>query len=532
MVSAQKFFRYSVAVLACVVVWFSSHLRDMALTEGTNPPPSPRVDPSPSPPPRTPAPREVVGFLLPAATGPSLQAPYTTWKCVASTLSVNSGSINTSCLFENMYYINGRFTVYATKEMVKNNFLPEKVSIGSVQEILYPHCTFIVTDHLPSSAEMFAYEEKQILYISPIVPWNFAHTLFSDLFPAFWLMRMFGTITTDSLVLCSDFFRKVFPLPNKNTAWKMLSTVPPNYKAYHLDPLAKKAGGVRLRRILMGSGGKGWAHFHPSYRSPGSSDLWWEFRLHMFHTNRMAPPPETSGRSLNVLICHKKDKRRILNDEYLARWIRENYPQAHVQVAEFTEKSAVQQLSIFANTTVFICNEGTSATYFFLMPRGSAFLSIAQFYGPMYRPDAKKRTGGSVDWFAPAIDWVRTSYYENIELSECVRDINVVIHNKNAEYSVNIVPNKFAPLFAGAADFVTSGKLVSDVDGYSTAGRLCKALFTANPWETIEPLHRRTCGFPVSYFCEFVANSPPRERTKHYKYGLGCYKGSIGADPR
>eukprot|EP00759_Apiculatamorpha_spiralis_P038547 PhF_6_TR37688/c0_g1_i1/m.56094 len=161
------------------------------------------------------------------------------------------------------------------------------------------------------------------------------------------------------------------------------------------------------------------------------------------------------------------------------------------------------------------------------MPKGSAFVSVAQYYGAQYRPNPKRRVGGSVDWFPPAIDWVRTTYYEDISADEVVRDINVVTHNRNAEFSVNVNLEKMGPMIDEAIAFVRSGKEKSDKHGYSTTGLVCKKLFSAEPTTTIEPVLARRCPFAFSFFCEMVANSPASERGKHYRYKRGCYQGEV-----
>eukprot|EP00760_Papus_ankaliazontas_P037709 PhM_4_TR8717/c0_g2_i1/m.2379 len=344
----------------------------------------------------------------------------------------------------------------------------------------------------------------------------------------------------DVQIIVSDFFRKTFPLPNKNNAYKMFSTRPPAYRQYLLDPLVKQskngAAGVRIKRLLIGSGGKGWAHFLPSYRSPGSPAVWWGFRQHLYNVLEVPNQPHAGG-SLNIVIGKKKDKRRIANPDALAKHIlrvgkeRGWGSDISVKVVDFTELTAVEQLDLFSRSTVYISNEGTSATYFFLMPPGSAFVSIAQFYGPSFRPNKRKRVGGSVDWFPPAIPWVRTEYYENISETETVRDINVVPHNRNTEYSININMDKINVILDRVARHILQKKTVTDVDGYTQTGRVCQKLFTKHTETVLQPMLSRACVFPASFYCEFVVNAAPKERGNHYKYRKGaCWKGVVDVE--
>lgn len=495
--------------------------------------------------------------------------PFTKVRCVAGHRSSNTMAQNISCLWENLYYLEGKFVAIGLQE----KDLPPTVSLGSIPKIKERFFRVTQTlqkpsDMVPSIESLYAIDSLTA-YFSSLQAWNFAHTLFGDLFPVYWMLDVFGLVREvldqqkSLTLLVNDANLGLHFLPNNNTAWKMFSSFDPVYVASLFSGMMRakpgnryyKAGSaILVRRLLVGTGMKGWSHFLPTYRAPGSPTLWWRFREFLHHRGKWKQNVRSTflggNGTIRVFVCNKKDKRAIVNPKDVIRWVSNHTLVAQpieVQFVDLSQYNAEEQLRWMAETHLFICNEGTMSTYFFLMNQGSSNIPIAQYYAPDMRPDPRKRVGGAVDWLPPTIDWVRTEYYENITLQDVVvrkgsnRRHN---HNRNVEYDIVVREERFMPILLRSLRFVRQAqesrsvglRTLSDSDGYTATGRICSQFFPTH-LRSLEMVLNVYCKIDFSFLCEMLVNVPASQRKFHYKMRRSdpsaCWKEALGiADPR
>lgn len=367
-------------------------------------------------------------------------------------------------------------------------------------------------------------DDSVIGYYTPIVaPWNYAHTLYCDLFGLFWAAfefisgeggvrmseyhlyfpskagagsgggavglkgapaardlsaKILGRRTVGGglgvrldlrVVATSSHYDKEYPLPNKNKAFEMFSRKPAIYDH-----------GLRhntlYRGLLAGAGTKSWSWVTSRYAASGDGALWASFRTHLIDvvgaTDRGTNDTTAIPRRLRVSICHKKDKRGVINYEEAEIGLRKHFERTQQPVDVALEaavgRSAKEQVQMMVDADVFVCNEGTLATSFFLMPRGSAFVSLPLVYhGPhlhrieglpkaehwwrqpdLLRPDPRLNQGGNIDWFPQSIPWVRTFWYDYVPLNETRIQLPLrSLRNYMPDYNIKLnINDRLVPL--------------------------------------------------------------------------------------
>ena len=453
--------------------------------------------------------------------------------------------------------------------------------------------------------EEFPRDYRALGYYVPIVaPWNYAHTLFCDLFSLFWQMWEHQMLPYLDLqvVAVSSHYHSEFPLPNKNKAFDLFSRRQPIYDI----TLPKAVFPV----LLVGSGTKSWSWVTPEYSASGSSLLWYTFRQHIINVtgavDRAAPEEDDDGnesgsrhekenkvlaadeyrgegsakklpqldgsRPVRVSICHKRDKRGVLNYNESVEFLRRAFPDKsrfEFVLEEAVGRSARDQVQMMIDADVYMCNEGTLATSFFLMPPGSVFLSLPLVYhGPhlhqrqmpspsvwwkvpdMLRPDPRLNTGGNIDWFPPSIRWIRTFWYDQIPLNE-TRIQTPLMHLRNymPDFNIIISEARIVPLMRRVMTFLATRKTgawsVSNVSheielaprragddseswhdpegerppNYSVTADLCRQILAKNP-DWTKGFNSARCFYGMSWLCEFWANTQIRWRLLHEKWSL------------
>jgi hypothetical protein len=394
-------------------------------------------------------------------------------------------------------------------------------------------------------------------YYSPIVaPWNYAHTLLCDLFGLLWAAVELGVLSRDLRVIAvGAHYASDFPLPNKNAAFRLFSTVPPTYE-----------GGIPrltvIRRLVAGSGTKSWSWVTERYAAAGDDALWWRFRRHVIDTvgatDRARDAITWEGRSNltrkpRVSICHKKDKRGVVNYEEALAFLQKDFPQADFALESAVGKTPQEQVQMMVDADVYICNEGTLATSFFLMPPGSAFVSLPLVYHAAHlhqlpgsiakpdqwwrepdkmRPDPRKNTGGNIDWFPPAIPWVRVSWYDKIPMNETRIQLPLAsLRNYQPEFNIVLQRRRLRPLVERALNYVTVRRGESDVvvrnPNYSVNADLCRQLLALTPNLT-RSFNTGRCYYGMSWLCELWTNTHYRWRLFHEKWKLS--KGRCGSN--
>ncbi|ESL10120.1 hypothetical protein TRSC58_02151 [Trypanosoma rangeli SC58] len=355
------------------------------------------------------------------------------------------------------------------------------------------------------------YRNMLVAYFVPTVaPWNFAHTLLCDLFGFFWgsmeLQRVFAHAFPAEVNFLSEALPEVqliaasfryFPqhrLPNSNTAFAFMSRRPAIYD------VALPSG--LYRGLLAGTGTKSWSWVTTAYAASGSPALWYAFRHYIIrrtgaqqpsHRNEAFPALPDPKRPLHVSICHKKDKRGIVNDEELLFFLRNRFGSAGNDIEFLRESivghSAKEQVEMMLATDIFVCNEGTLATTFFLMNPGSVFVAIPLVYHlphlhrhnmsspdtwwslpDLIRVDPRFNTGGNIDWFPPAIPWVRLTWYSEIPLSETsIQQPLRGLHNYMPDYNIRINLERFASEMQRAIAFARGQGTLWNVNFASTS---------------------------------------------------------------
>lgn len=419
------------------------------------------------------------------------------------------------------------------------------------------------------------HDERSIGYYTPIVaPWNFAHTLFCDLFALFWIMFEFGLthLVDVQVVATSSHFLGDFALPNKNKAFDFFSQRPPMYDV-HLPKAV-------YRRLIVGSGTKSWSWVTGEYSASGNSKLWQAFRSHAIAvtgaTDRYKNSTNATGgdaQPIRVSICHKKDKRGVVNYDETLQVLQKAFPnEEEIQfvLEGAVGKSAREQVQMMINADVYMCNEGTLATAFMFMPPGSVFLSLPLVYHTphlhqrkmpdpatwwsmpdMLRPDPRKNTGGNIDWFPPSIRWIKTMWYHRVPLNETRIQLPLMhLRNYMPEMNIVIEEKRIVALFArvlrflkakekgvwtvgessGEIEVLRDGELEEDDCGprppnYSVNADLCRQMLQLDPNMT-RAFNSARCYFGMSWLCEFWTNTKLKWRILHEKWSLS--KGRCG----
>lgn len=450
----------------------------------------------------------------------------------------------------------------------------------------YEYAPDVILGPIPRCVER---DERTIGYYTPIVaPWNFAHTLFCDLFSLFWAMQELNitNVVDMQVVATSSHYLGDFPLPNKNKAFDFFSRRPPMYD-------------VNLPRrvyatLVVGSGTKSWSWVTPEYSASGNSQLWQAFRKHVIAVTgaldrvRTPLPPtradEQGGRyeigrddprPIRVSICHKKDKRGVVNYEETLKMLQAAFPNRR-KVTFVLEgavgRSAKEQVQMMIDADVYMCNEGTLATPFMFMPPGAVFVSLPLVYHSphlhqrtmpdprtwwrlpdMLRPDPRKNTGGNIDWFPPSIRWVKTMWYHYIPLNETeiqyplvhlrnyMPDMNIVIQERRV---VALMKRVIRFLEAKDAGVWTVGTNSGEIEmqqptspmleeddggprplGYSINADLCRQMMQRDANLT-SAFNSARCYYGMSWLCEFWTNTRLKWRRLHEKWHLS--KGRCG----
>lgn len=432
---------------------------------------------------------------------------------------------------------------------------------------------------LPRRRELLAY------YAPIVAPWNFAHTLLCDLFGLFWAMREFGIVTLSAQVVAvGKHYGASFPFPKtKNAAFGVFSRLPPTYD-HNLRAAVYDS-------VVAGIGTKTWSWVTAEYKASGSVEYWWAFRAHIMAVTgagERKAEEETAGkegnvegtttrerstrRPIRVSVCHKKDKRGVVNYDEVLAWLVARFGPAsssdEASGAEFVLETPVgrtprEQVQMMLDADVYMCNEGTLGTPFFLMAPGSVFVSLPLVYHTPHlhrtnmpapslwwkepdtlRPDPRKNTGGNIDWFPPAIPWVKTVWYNYVPLNETKIQLPLTqLRNYMPEFNVIVKSERLGVLLKGALMWVRSHKptggaraaaVVAASSGslaelaalmkepspnYSINAQMCRELLQKTPAMTVH-FNSARCLFGMSWLCEFWTNTRFRWRLLHERWRL------------
>ncbi|PHR97623.1 MAG: hypothetical protein COA68_12320 [Oceanobacter sp.] len=349
--------------------------------------------------------------------------------------------------------------------------------------------------------------------------------------------------------------------------------------------------------LMVGSGTKSWSWVTNTYAASGSSELWQAFRRHVIAVTGAedrirsklhptdaevadagsSPSAEDGGkaRPIRVSICHKKDKRGVVNYEETVGMLDRAFPNR--RKIEFVlegavGKSAKEQVQMMVDADVYMCNEGTLATAFMFMPPGALFLSLPLVYHSphlhqrkmpdartwwrlpdMLRPDPRKNTGGNIDWFPPSIRWVYTMWYHTIPLNETqiqyplahlrnyMPDMNIVIQEDRVtrlmRRAIRFLEGKdqnawqVGPQSGEIEILDPTSPLLEDDDGgrrphgYSINADICRQMLQRDPNMTTA-FNSARCFYGMSWLCELWSNTKLRWRMLHEKWNLS--KGRCG----
>ncbi|CUG83857.1 transmembrane protein, putative [Bodo saltans] len=451
----------------------------------------------------------------------------------------------------------------------------------------YEYAPEVVLGTIPRCVEL---DNRVVGYYTPIVaPWNFAHTLFCDLFSLFWAMHEFNmtNVLDMQVVATSSHYMSEFPVPDTkrpNRAFEFFSQRQPMYDVM----LPKRV----YASLVVGSGTKSWSWVTPEYAASGNTQLWQAFRRHVIavtgatdRTRTPLPVREHASnnnvadgdahRPIHVSICRKKDKRGVVNYEETLTMLESAFPnrkQITFGLEGAVGRSAQEQVQMMIDADVYMCNEGTLATPFMFMPAGAVFVSLPLVYHAahlhqrkmpdartwwrlpdMMRPDPRKNTGGNIDWFPPAIRWVKTMWYHAIPLNETQIQYPLM-HLRNYMPDMNIViqEHRIVALMKRAVKFLeakdagvwrvddTTGEItVEDVSsplleeddggsrplGYSINANLCRQMLLRDHNLTAA-FNSARCFYSMSWLCEMWTNTKLKWRRLHEKWSLS--KGRCG----
>ena len=506
---------------------------------------------------------------IPPSTGKDCTPKYSTVSCKddGSNTFVGPASIygfivtNRSCMYNDIVFDKalGKFVFYSEKKVT----LP-RVSLSSrpfdlpavmawkrkrvIRRMSWTmdYAPEVRVGPIPCSLER---DERSLAYYSPIVaPWNYAHTLFCDLFGLFWAMWEYAAVEFDwQVVAVGRHYKHDFPLPNpKYKAFGLFSRTPPVYEA----DLPTRV----YRRLLCGIGTKSWSWVTTSYRASGNPHLWFAFRRHVINVTgaedwvdpkltyegalQLKPRSADPSRRPRVSICHKKDKRGIANYDETLAFLKAAIPNADFVLEGAVGKDPKAQVQMMIDADIYMCNEGTLGTTFFMMPPGSAFVSLPLAYHTphlhhrkmphpstwwkapdMMRPDPRKNVGGNIDWFPQAIPWVRTSWYDYVPLNETkIQTPLSGLRNYMPDMNHILQERRLVPLMRRAVEWVTSSA-VEESPNYSINANLCRQLLELTPTLT-QAFNSARCYYGMSWLCEFWTNTAFKWRIFHEKWRL------------
>ena len=333
--------------------------------------------------------------------------------------------------------------------------------------------------------------------------------------------------------------------------------------------------------LAAGMGTKSWSWVTPEYKANGSPTIWYDFRKHILKTvgilksngehrqveiDHRKKLSGSTKKTLHVSICHKKDKRGVVNYEetlqYLQDAAKEGYFGSDIDINFALEssvgKSPDAQVQLMLDVDIYICNEGTLSTPLFLMRPGKSYVSLPLVYHTPHlhqrrmpkpsewwrvpdplRPDPRKNVGGNIDWFPQAIPWVKTFWYDYIPLNETkIQEPLKGLRNYMPDMNIVIQKHRILPLVKKAVDFVVKRRdvvktgqhlldslsfddvpeeLLTDRPNYSITADLCRQMLQAAPNMT-KSFNTARCLFGMSWLCEFWANTEFKWRFLHGKW--------------
>ncbi|KAJ9450253.1 glycosyltransferase [Diplonema papillatum] len=482
--------------------------------------------------------------------------------------------VNRTCLFENLLLRNNRWyfvasgdpaAAVAQAEVPAVSLAPKPILVGKRSfpkkypgpwgELLFgyrwkPTVLPFALAHNATTPSPEALRGITAMYSPEVAPWNYAHTLLNDLFPLFWgLSDLLQPVPVDTrLVVLSALYDQPFQPDRKkwlpqNNAFRSFSRTPPTWSKALSD--ACGAAGCLVEKLVVGSGMRSWAAVTESYAAPGSGAVWDAYRRHIYGVLRVSPRPRgaVGGRTeRRMVVCDKKsdsrdNKRGIVNTRDVARWA-EEYADAHSERTALKAQTVLlsnlpikEQTQLMADTDIFLCNEGTLGTAFFLMPPGSVWYSVMNVFRrdvhyDLYRPYSQRHlfwnTGGNIDWFAPAIPWVKAVHYDRYLMADVTKDATTAnFRNYLPNWSVSLNKTRFLKPFAAAIRFLDAGATRTDSDNHSVMGRLCGRIMRALPH--VRPLFTSVkCAYGMSWLCEYLVNGHSSLRDTHPKWKRGC----------
>ena len=384
------------------------------------------------------------------------------------------------------------------------------------------------------------------LYAPEVAPWNYAHTLLNDLFPIYWgarvlLGRRGEEVPRNTRVVVYDALYGKQGWLKENNAFPSFTSEAPVYDGALAAECA--GGGCTVERLLVGTGGKTWSFVTTDYASPGDGELWAAYRAHILAVlgvedrDRMGGGGVQQQRPYKLLVCDKKgdsaDKKRgIVNAREVAKWAEEGSGgRVKAEAVVLSSLPIREQTRLMVSADAYACNEGTMGTAFFLLPPGSVWLSVMNVFRrdekfDLYRPHSTRHffwnTGGNIDWFAPAIPWVKALYYDRYLAGDVIKDTTASnFRNYLPNWSVKLDKRRFDPLLAEAVSFLDKRRATSDGDNHSVMGRMCKEMMHKSPGlQTLFPSIK--CRYGMSWLCEYLVNGHASFRNTHPKWRKGC----------
>ena len=477
-------------------------------------------------------------------------------KCTGNNVTLSSkvyGNhiVNRSCVYTNLLLYQRRwyFVTDDSKIEIPDVSLPSKpILVGKKSfKNVYPaawraiqfsyrwHPSIIPSQNI-TQLNLTTIPGLTAMYSPEVAPWNYAHTLFNDLFPLFWGMQEHGISTLDTrLLVYGALYNQPFQ-PDRHV-WLPKNNAFPSFTrgAVHYDQVFAEEclNGCLIEKLLVGSGTRTWSFVTDDYASPGSLELWANFRAHILKVLRIDDrnAKQNEGK-IQMTICDKRGdkvdaKRGIINARETATWIESEHPNVNVTPVVLTSLTIRKQTELLVNSDIYMCNEGTMGTAFFLMPPGSVWLSVMNIFRraasfDLYRPFSQKQlfwnTGGNIDWFAPTIKWIKALHYDRLLLSDVVADTTPGNYrNYLPNWSIRIVKQRILPLITSAVSHITSSMVETDTDNHSVMGRMCSLMMNKDP--SIRPLFTSTkCAYGMSWFCEYLVNGDVSLRRRHPKF--------------
>ena len=325
-----------------------------------------------------------------------------------------------------------------TGELIRDSF-PQPFAIlkrsDDESKVESPWTPTVISNEIPLREPFnrltarFDSSKLAILY-EPYWMENFGHVLNDDLFATYAAMQLFNTtiqpehvrlllnsdcsmfLDGDEHSRCNRFF----------SSWSPLIANIPSVNVNKMGEIEKEQDPNQLicyEKMLVGLTS---LNFH-NHDHTGHAPLFWNFRNHLIRQLGLNPNQRPSKQT--ILIAHKPEnqRRHIVNFKEMVDFVRENFPDTHVQVEQFFDKPARDQVRILQDSTVFITMPGA-------ISQGSIFLSSGT--SAIYVDILRNEKSSSLEGYL----WTHLSWFKHfrypVRKEEIVIDEEIIKeHNSN-----------------------------------------------------------------------------------------------------